>query len=267
MRARQPLIGWSKAFTAVIWLLELITILTAAAIVVVDAQSFLTHSEHILQSDRDVQLYALTYFLFMSFLPLLLIVLALLLPRTSYIDKFGTGRFRSQLFILALASLLLTLSAGWRCGTAFADPVARPPTRPWYFSSACFYVFTLMLEVLVLLLFLVVRVDQRFYVPDGARGPGAYSQDAEGEAEKGREREWPEAVYLPVTEVQHARDGNPGQSAWRQNFLQVDPRTGQYQLAQAQESRDSVAASSMESRRGMTCMTPQPKESARAYMS
>jgi len=251
MRARQPWFGWPMGFTAVVWTSIAVTLATVIIIIVVVAQSFLAHGLDTLRIDRDLQLYALTWFVFVALLPTLVVLLALVLPRKSYIDKFGHGRFRWKLVVVIAASLILTLGASWRCGTTFASPLVQQAQRPWYFSSACFYVFTLMLEIIVLAIYLLTRVDQRFHVPDGASGPGSYSGGA-AEEEKGPQ--WPEAVYLPVTQVHHSRNVNG--PVLRQDFLQVDPRTGQYVLTnpQQQGSRTSMS-SSVESRRGKSSLT------------
>lgn len=214
-------------------------------ITVVVAQSFLTTNGNALRIDRDIELYCLSWFVFVAILPVLVIGLALALPRKSYIDKFGSGRFRWKLAVLTATSLILTLEAGWRCGATAASPLAQPPRRPWYFSPACFYVFTLMLEVIVLIIYFSFQVDQRFHIPDGASGVGSYS----GADITEKEPQWPEAVYLPVTQVHQGR--NAAEPVFTQDFLQVDPRTGRYELTNppAQDTRTSLDGS-VESRRG-----------------
>jgi hypothetical protein len=261
-RGRHPGIGWSLAFAVFILSLMLITIVAFVMMLVVESQSFLTRASSILKIDRDIELFVLTWYLFMAVTPLSLVLLALGLPRNAYIDKFGSGRFRWKYAILATASGILTLSAGWRCGTAVAYPLTQSALRPWYFSSACYYVFVPTLEIMVLLLYFVTRIDHRFYVPDGAAGPGEYSWTEE--EDKGRE--WPDAVYLPVTEVRHDRWGNLRAPRTRQDFLQVDPRTGRYQLAQPNGSRHSQA-SSIESRRGRWSRTSWDRRSRRSLRS
>lgn len=59
-------------------------------------------------------------------------------------------------------------------GTNFKTPrpINDPPT---YFNKGCFYFFNLTVEVLVIFLYVIVRVDLRFHVPDGSKGPGDYS--------------------------------------------------------------------------------------------
>jgi len=243
MRARQAWLGWSKIFTAFIWLLVLLTVATTIMLVVVVAQSFFAVRSKILRTDRDIELFVLTWLVWVAFVPLLLTISALILPRRTYIDKFGTGRFRWKPIILITSSTILTLGAGWRCGATFASPLQQSGHRPWYFTSACYYVFTLMPEIIVVILYLAMRIDLRFHVPDGADGPGSYS----GVTIDEKGPQWPETVYLPVAVQDNDGLGAP---VIRQDFLQVDPRTGQYQLSRPQDSRHSTT-SSLDSRRGM----------------
>lgn len=52
----------------------------------------------------------------------------------------------------------------------------RPRNDPaWYHSKACFYIFNFVVELAVIALYILVRVDLRFYVPNGSRRAGDYS--------------------------------------------------------------------------------------------
>jgi len=89
------------------------------------------------------------------------------------VDKFGTGRFRTKVWVLLFSSVILTLGAAFRTGTAYKP---RPRSDPaWYDSKACFYIFNFTIEIIVVYLYAAIRVDLRFHIPDGAHGPGAYS--------------------------------------------------------------------------------------------
>lgn len=59
-------------------------------------------------------------------------------------------------------------------GTSYEAPrpINDPPT---YYNKACFYIFNFTMELAVVILYVVVRVDRRFYVPNGSKGPGDYS--------------------------------------------------------------------------------------------
>jgi hypothetical protein len=66
------------------------------------------------------------------------------------------------------------LDAGFKTRTTWSPP--RPFADPaWYESKACFYVFDLCLEILMLST-LTWGIDQRFWVPDGCRKAGDYTR-------------------------------------------------------------------------------------------
>ena len=121
-----------------------------------------------------MQLYGGTYFAFVAILPIFLVIGGLIVPRKTRVEKFGSGRFRSKIYILLSASALLALGAWFRVGIQYMDPRPRENPAP-YQSKACFYIFNFSIEVVVIWLYVIVRVDRRFYVPNGSKGPGDYS--------------------------------------------------------------------------------------------
>lgn len=171
VRARLPHIGWSKAFFAFVPLGIILIVLGILMIVVVVVQSYFTLNPNTLRIDHDVQLCVLTIFTVIAFIPIPVVLLALILPRRQHMDKFGAGSFRTKVLLVLCTSSLLTLGAAFRCGISFLPPVSILEAVPWYDSKACFYIFTFTIEVIVLYLYLVVRVDRRFHVPDKSSGP------------------------------------------------------------------------------------------------
>ena len=176
VRASHPHTGWHPVFhyffiaTYVIIVLSLIMLVTASV------QSFFTLNPHTRRIDHDIILYGQTFYVFVSFLPILLVVGGLIIPRKVRVEKFGSGRFRTKIAILLFASVLLCLGASFRTGINYESP--RPMNDPaWYHSKACFYLFNFTLEIIVILLYVVVRVDQRFYIRDGSKGMGDYTRE------------------------------------------------------------------------------------------
>lgn len=51
-------------------------------------------------------------------------------------------------------------------------------------SKAVFYITGFTFEITVVALYAVMRIDRRFWVPDGAKGPGDYSRLQRGEEDK-----------------------------------------------------------------------------------
>lgn len=176
IRAQHPRWGWHKAFDRVFGVIILITVFTLIMLITVTVQSFFTLSTHTHYIDRKIQLYGSTWFATVAFLPIPLIIIGILLPKRVRLDKFGSGRFRTKIFVLLTASTLLALGASWRCATAYLPPVPLARPSPWYFNKAFFYTYNFGIEAIVVFLYVFVRIDRRFYTPDGAKGPGSYKK-------------------------------------------------------------------------------------------
>ena len=148
-------------------------------------QSFYTLNANTRRIDHDIQLYSQTYYVFIGFLPFLLVVGGLVVPRETRVEKFGSGRFRTKVAILVFSSLLICLGASFRAGINYKP--ARPSDDPaGYQSKACFYIFDFTVEIIVVWLYFILRVDNRFFVPDGSRKAGDYSRrDGEGLEKEG----------------------------------------------------------------------------------
>jgi hypothetical protein len=173
LRAAHPHFGWHKALSRFFLVLYLLIGVMLATVITATVQSFYTLDMNIRKIDRDLQLTAGTYFMFFSFLPIPMIIIGLIIPRKTRVEKFGTGRWRTKIAILLTSATLLCLGAAFRAGTNFKNP--RPMTDPaWYQAKWCFYVFNFTIEIIVVYLYLILRVDRRFHVPNGSKGPGDY---------------------------------------------------------------------------------------------
>lgn len=181
MRARHPQIGWHGPFSIIIpYATVAITVLSLIMVITCVVQQFYTTNPRTHSIDGAVLLYSLTWFAVVAFLPIPIVVIMGCLKRRTYIDKFGAGRFRTKVILLLVSSTLLALGAAFRAAIQYL-----PPTRlaalhagaplPWYLSKAAFYCFDFGVELLVVLLYVLVRVDKRFYVPDSVAGPGEYA--------------------------------------------------------------------------------------------
>lgn len=167
LRAAFPRLGWSTLLSWAFKMLYVLILVTIAMVITVVIQSLYTLNANTHRIDRDVQLAGLTFFAVISFLPLPLVLLALLFSQGDRIEHFGSGSWAAKSCTVLVAGTLLCLGASFRAGTAWMQP--RPVTDPaWYQSKACFYVFDFGIDWVVVMLFLVARVDRRFYVPDGS---------------------------------------------------------------------------------------------------
>jgi hypothetical protein len=176
IRAQHPNSGWHPFFRMFFNFLYALVILTIIMLITVVVQSFYTLNANTHRIDRDIQLYGVTTFAIISFLPIPIVIGGLLIPRKQHVDKFGTGRFRSKIAILLTASTLVSVGACYRAGTTWLTPVPITKPLPAYFHPACFYIFNFGVEIIVLYLYAILRIDHRFHIPDGAKGPGSYSK-------------------------------------------------------------------------------------------
>ncbi|TVY93926.1 hypothetical protein LAWI1_G000716, partial [Lachnellula willkommii] len=173
LRACHPHWAWTKWFSLAFKLYYASIVIMLIALITCTVQSFYTLSHNTRRIDRDVQLVGSTYFAVAAFMPLPLLLLVGILPKQSRVEKFGQGRFRTKVYVLVFSSTLLTLGAAFRCGIAYVPkPVAHPA---WYHSKACFYIFNFTIELAIVALYAIIRVDKRFHVPNGSHKAGDYS--------------------------------------------------------------------------------------------
>lgn len=183
LRGLHPHLGWNKWLSKAFLVMYLLIIPLLIMVVTATTQSFFTTDKNIARMDIDMQRGAASYFLFVAFVPLPITIFALLYPKTTDPDHFGKGPFLHKAAVVIVASVLLVLGAGFRTGTAFHTFKPEWATNPpWWNAKWCFYFFNFTLELIVVLMYLVVRIDLLFHIPNGSHGPGSYSaQQTESE--------------------------------------------------------------------------------------
>ncbi|KXG52841.1 Protein of unknown function DUF3112 [Penicillium griseofulvum] len=179
-RAVYPVPGWSRILSWAFKALYVLVVVTIIMVITSVVQSSYTLNSNTLRIDRDILIYGQTYFAIVSFLPIPLVLLVLLSPNRKQIQQVGSGSWVVKVFIVGLVSSLLCLGASFRAATSWMPP--RPVTEPaWYHSKACFYVFNFTIDILVVAIFFVGRVDQRFWVPNGSSKVRHYRRDGSSE--------------------------------------------------------------------------------------
>ena len=173
LRAAHPHFGWRKSLSRTFVVLYALIIVSLIMVITATVQSFYTLNANTHRIDRDIQLTTATYLMFVAFLPIPMVLGGLVVPRKTRLEKFGTGRWRSKIQLLLATTVLLCLGAAFRCGTSWKTPRRRDDPA-WYHAKWCFYIFNFTIEIIVVLLYLVLRVDRRFHIPNGSRGPGDY---------------------------------------------------------------------------------------------
>lgn len=178
IRAQHQRAGWHPIAHWFFIAVYAIIVLTLIMLITTVVQSYYTLDPHTLRIDRAFMLYGATTYAIISFLPIPLVLMSLLVPRRARTDKFGAGRFRTKIAILLLASALICSGACWRAGTSWVTPVKHNEPIPWYFQQAYFYFFDFGVEILTVYLYAILRVDRRFHIPNGAHGAGSYRAGA-----------------------------------------------------------------------------------------
>jgi hypothetical protein len=173
-RAYHPLSGWKTSVTAAFWTLFVSAGIVLAMVVTVTVQAALTRDRYTKLIDRRVQLFCATYLAAYAFLPVPLVMAAVVAPRRTRLDKFGQGPFRTKVVLLTAAAALLAAGATFRAVTAYLQ--ARPVNNPaWYHARPCYYGFNFGVELVGVFTYALGRFDKRFHVPDGSSAPGHYS--------------------------------------------------------------------------------------------
>jgi hypothetical protein len=180
IRAQHQHIGWSTAYRIFHRGALAVLIITLIMIILVNIWQFFTVDAAKLHVFRALQLTGQTYFTVFCFAPVILLFISAQIPRRE-VEKFGAGRLRINITILLVAVAVLFTGQLFRCviawipQTPFSNSVGQPIKQPWYLHKACFYVFNFVTEIVVIIMFALVRVDLRFHVPNGSRMSGDYS--------------------------------------------------------------------------------------------
>lgn len=232
MRARHPDIGWSKPFTLFMGPGVIgITFISLIMIIVTVIQTYFTLNANTHRIDHDILLFGTTEFAVASFIPVIVILITLAIPRRSYIDKFGNGKYKTKVGIALTGSILVALGSAYRAGTAWLPTALLSAPEKWYFSKACFYVFDYGLDIVVLYLYLISRVDKRFYVPDGAQGAGSYGGDVLAD---GVPPSWDFEAYMRSGGSDNFGGDettlDDGRSTRASSYLEMDARSGKWNV-------------------------------------
>ncbi|KAF2129522.1 hypothetical protein P153DRAFT_340461 [Dothidotthia symphoricarpi CBS 119687] len=174
VRSLHPSIGWHPVFAIAFRIICALIGITIIIVISATVQSFYTLDLATKATDRSLQLYGSTFLAIIAILPLPILLSSLLIPYSPP-DQFGVGRLRTKVIVLLLSTIFLSFGAWYRCGSSFQTPVPRSQPLPSYLAKAPFYIFNFVVEIQTVLSYAILRVDLRFHVPNGAKGPGSYS--------------------------------------------------------------------------------------------
>ncbi|KAJ4368298.1 hypothetical protein N0V83_006654 [Neocucurbitaria cava] len=176
VRSMHPSVGWHPIFSIVFKIIYVLIGLTLVIVITATVQTFYTLSTNTHSIDRALQLYGATFLAIIATLPIPIVFISLVIPHSTPHDRFGTGRVRTKVIVLLTGATLLSFGAWYRCGVAWQTPVPRTQPLPGYMGKAPFYIANFTVEILTVYLYAAMRIDQRWHVPNGAKGSGSYSR-------------------------------------------------------------------------------------------
>jgi hypothetical protein len=175
VRSTHRSVGWHPAFGVAFKVLFLIIGVTLIVVISATVQGSYTLDAQTRVTDRALQIYGSTILAIVATLPLLMTALTLMIPY-SPLDEFGTGRLRTKVITLLISTTLLSIGAWYRCGITFQTPVPRTQPLPRSLGKGPFYILNFLFEFQTVIMYAILRVDQRWHIPNGAKGPGSYSK-------------------------------------------------------------------------------------------
>lgn len=251
VRAQHPHIGWSKPFsifTPILVAIIIATILCLIAAVIVEF--FVVNGDNYA---LPIQKFGSTLFAVVAFLPIPIVTISALARKhpnirmTKTVDKFGEGSMRAKIAIVLVSALFLTLGAAFRSATTLIEPVPltkgtppRPAPEPAYLSKAAFYTFNFTLEICITFFWLAIRIDKRFHIPDGAKGPGSYAGGFVFAGEAGNEKSRSTRRLMSVRSSMHSKAGTDGPYG-RSSFATSRTKSIESRVSWGGISRDNIS--------------------------
>lgn len=166
LRARRPEIGWNVALRIFFRIVYVLIGIALILIIVMTVYSFYTLDPAIHSYAKWMQRGAILFLFLVALTPLIVLPLAMLLPRTSD-EHFGKHSMETKALILLAGACICTTIAGFKVGTLWSPP--RAADNPaWYDSKAAFYIFNFTLEIILLSIYIPSRIDHKFHVPNGS---------------------------------------------------------------------------------------------------
>jgi len=191
VRAQHPHIGWSKPFSIALPVLLAIIVGSILCLIVGVIMSFYTLNQSTLSAVRDIEIYGETLYSVVAFLPIPVVIASALARRrrsAGSVDKFGSGSMRMKIIIVLVSAVFLSLGSCWRAATLYLPTESTQSPHPWYFRKVFFYIFNFAIEISIVIFWLAMRIDRRFFIPNGAKGPYSYGSGFTFAGEPGNEK-------------------------------------------------------------------------------
>ncbi|KAF2748054.1 hypothetical protein M011DRAFT_29692 [Sporormia fimetaria CBS 119925] len=277
VRAQHPKWGWSPIYRAFHILSLVVLVLNLLMLIVAAVGQFYISDSHTLQIFRGLLLAGQTYFAAFCVAPIVLVVVSVLLPHETT-ESFGGGLMVIKLVVLLVTATVVSVGVVFRCIVAWQPPTpirnsqGLPNPVPWYLSKACFYTFSLTTEAIAVIGYAIGRIDIRFIVPNGAKGPGSYSAGrelapSEYAGSESTQSKRDSGIYAgrnqssdSVESMEDEKDEKDEPYQYASSIVEIDPRSGQWKKKEAVRPGSSSRRSSLRSSHGSSRELPGPQD-------
>jgi hypothetical protein len=171
LRALHPNFGWnpivSKLF--IVFLASVVGIIISN--IISTTASFYSLDPASLKISRGFIEFGSFYTFFLSVFPVLVLLPAAMIPGP--IERFGVGPFRFKVLLLMFGTAFLAAGSITRL-IATVRPRPKDMGGP-NDSKLVFYITGFTLEIIVVAMYAICRIDLIFHVPDGCTKPGDYA--------------------------------------------------------------------------------------------
>jgi hypothetical protein len=181
MRSWHPRFGWSRTMSWAFIAFYLTVPFTLFALIGCFADALYTLDTRTRTQEGDVVKFGITYFLVVAAFPIPFILVNWFVRRVEKNERreelkeerhqYPTmaGNATRSALVVMVAALVLVIGQIYRTGSGWAKPAQLIPPA-WWDSKACFYCFEFVPEVLVVILYAVLRVDRLFFIPAKSEG-------------------------------------------------------------------------------------------------
>ncbi|KAK3933612.1 hypothetical protein QBC46DRAFT_368664 [Diplogelasinospora grovesii] len=174
VRSIQPHYGWNPIFGYVTLTLAFsVPAVIILNIVSLSVSFFSVGNEVRLGATKGMLIFGASWNVFLVNFPMMALFAACVVQGPKP-EPFGIGQFRTKAAILLFGAAALSIGAALRLA-AIVNP-QPPDSSDVLYSKALFYMTGFLLEILVVALYAVGRVDLLFHIPDASAGPGDYAR-------------------------------------------------------------------------------------------
>jgi hypothetical protein len=171
IRLQHPIIGRWNPFMYIFFIfIYLLMIISWAILIAGLVQPFYWREDWIRNMDRKFRIYAVTFFAIISCLPLPLVIISSLIPRIRRKRRYGHVGMAFKIIILLIATTLTAAVAIFLAVIEWKSMIPRTEPQPKWTSRAWYYIMVFVLEIIIVFLYVIARVDQRItgarYDPD-----------------------------------------------------------------------------------------------------